>query len=62
MIWAILAVELTLTWNHMSGVYNVSSTGQVIPLVAGLGIMTTVCWKLVKKFSGTYFIIFVKAY
>jgi hypothetical protein len=35
-IYSILAVELTLRWNHVQGVSEVRSTGQFIPLFTGL--------------------------
>jgi hypothetical protein len=35
-LYSILAIEITLSWNHVSGVYEVSSTGQFIPLFIGL--------------------------
>ncbi|KAJ0418199.1 hypothetical protein BJY00DRAFT_287999 [Aspergillus carlsbadensis] len=35
MIYSIAGVELTLYWNTISGVYSVSSTGQLIPLIIG---------------------------
>lgn len=34
--YTILAVELTLAWNRIEGVYEVNSTGQFIPLLIGL--------------------------
>lgn len=34
--WFVLAVELTLSWNSVSGVYDLSSTGQLIPFIIGL--------------------------
>lgn len=36
MAYSILAVELTLAWNHVEGVYEVVSTGQFIPLLIGI--------------------------
>jgi hypothetical protein len=33
----IIAVELTLKWNHVRGVNDVTSAGQLIPLIVGLG-------------------------
>ena len=42
--WSILTVELTLAWNSVKGVYNVQSTGQIIALVVGLGILVKVLW------------------
>ena len=47
-IWLIIAVELTLKWNAVEGVYMVNSTGQVIPLVVGIGIMLNIFWKLIR--------------
>ncbi|KAF7507039.1 hypothetical protein GJ744_010967 [Endocarpon pusillum] len=44
--WSIIAVELTLVWNSVKGVYNVRSTGQIIALVVGLGILVKVLWLL----------------
>jgi hypothetical protein len=44
--WSVLTVELTLTWNSVKGVYNVQSTGQIIALVVGLGILVKVLWLL----------------
>jgi hypothetical protein len=35
-IYCILAIELMLRWNRVTGVYTVSSTGQLIPLVTGV--------------------------
>ena len=34
--WFVLAVELTLYWNSINSVYNISSTGQLIPFIVGL--------------------------
>lgn len=44
--WSIPAVELTLVWNSVKGVYNVKSTGQIIALVIGLGVLVKVLWLL----------------
>lgn len=35
-IWTIIAVELTLLWNNINGVYSLNSTGQLIPLIIGV--------------------------
>ena len=35
-MWASLAIELTLAWNGVSGVYVPESTGQLIPFVVGV--------------------------
>ncbi|KAL2428462.1 hypothetical protein ABEF91_008638 [Exophiala dermatitidis] len=48
-VYSILAVELTLAWNHVRGVYDVSSTGQLIPLFIGLvGLVRAVLSALVE--------------
>jgi hypothetical protein len=36
-LWSVLAIELIIKWNKISGVYAVDSTGQYIPLVMGIG-------------------------
>lgn len=35
-VWSILAIELTLRWNSVTDVYEVQSTGQLIPLIIGV--------------------------
>jgi len=41
---SILGAELGLVWNSVSGVYEISSVGQLIPFVAGLGsLVQTLC-------------------
>lgn len=35
-IWSVIAVELDLVWKFVTGVYGVSSTGQLIPFIIGL--------------------------
>lgn len=52
--WSILAVELTLMWNSVKGVYNVQSTGQIIALVIGLGVLVKVLWLLRHGKVGKY--------
>ena len=34
--WIVLAVELTLFWNAIDGVYNLSTVGQLIPFIIGI--------------------------
>lgn len=46
---AVLSVELTLKWNGVSGVNEVQSTGQVIPLIAGLSVLIYVFWKVYQQ-------------
>ncbi|KAL5322948.1 hypothetical protein ACEPPN_007473 [Leptodophora sp. 'Broadleaf-Isolate-01'] len=36
-ILSIVAIELTISWNHITNVYSMSSTGQLIAFVVGLG-------------------------
>lgn len=36
----VLGTELTLHWNNMEGVYSLNSTGQLIPMMAGIGAVT----------------------
>jgi hypothetical protein len=47
MIWSILGVELTLSWNRVTDVYDVNTTGQIIPLILGMGILVLVIWRLI---------------
>lgn len=35
-IWSIIAIELTLFWNGATGIYDISSTGQLIPFIIGI--------------------------
>ena len=35
-MWVCLAIELTLGWNAVTGVYVLGSTGQLIPFVVGV--------------------------
>jgi divalent metal cation (Fe/Co/Zn/Cd) transporter len=44
--WSISGVELTLAWNSVSDVYAVQSTGQIIALVVGFGVLVKVLWLL----------------
>ena len=34
--WFLICIELTIFWNNISGVYDVRTTGQLIPLVIGV--------------------------
>ncbi|KAF2792031.1 hypothetical protein K505DRAFT_339041 [Melanomma pulvis-pyrius CBS 109.77] len=36
MIWSLIAIELTLSWNGVTGVYDIDSTGQLIPFITGI--------------------------
>jgi len=35
-VYFILSIELTISWNDISGVHTVASTGQLIPLIIGI--------------------------
>lgn len=37
MIFSILFIEMTLRWNSITEVYQIKSTGQLIPFIVGLG-------------------------
>lgn len=49
MVLVTLAVELMIKWNRIGGVNRVNSTGQLVPLVVGLGGLLRVANKLVFK-------------
>jgi len=36
-LWCLVAIETTLKWNKITGIYNLQSTGQFIPLIIGIG-------------------------
>jgi hypothetical protein len=36
MIWSLIAIELTLFWNGVTGIYDIDSTGQLIPFITGI--------------------------
>jgi hypothetical protein len=38
----IIAVEVSISWNQISGVGNINSAGQLIPFFIGLGAMLRV--------------------
>jgi hypothetical protein len=51
-IYAILAIELTLDWSNISGVYNADSVGQLIPFIIGaVGLFRTVHSILIDRFT-----------
>jgi hypothetical protein len=41
----VVAIELTLYWNEVEGVYSLGSTGQVFPLVVGTAGLSRLLWK-----------------
>lgn len=36
LLWTILAVEFSLAWSNLTGIYSISTTGQLIPLIIGI--------------------------
>ncbi|KAI9748866.1 MAG: hypothetical protein M1835_001692, partial [Candelina submexicana] len=44
----ILATELHIRWNHISGVRSMDSVGQLIPMLLGIGGLLKVLWAKVK--------------
>lgn len=34
--WAVIAIEITLHWNSVSGIYDIATTGQLIPFIIGI--------------------------
>lgn len=40
----VLQVELTIAWNHVSGLQSLSSLGQLIPFILGVGGLGKVLW------------------
>ena len=40
----VLQVELTIAWNHISGLSSLSSLGQLIPFILGVGGLIKVLW------------------
>ena len=46
MIYSIVAVELTLMWNHVTNIYEVKSTGQALALVFGAANFASLLWEL----------------
>ena len=49
-----IAVEFMIKWNRISGVNKVNSTGQLLPLVVGVGGLFRVLGKLVVNLLGKY--------
>ncbi|PMD31289.1 hypothetical protein L207DRAFT_572957 [Hyaloscypha variabilis F] len=47
-IWSISAIELIISWNKITGVHNIDTTGQYIPLVIGICSLVTVLYELIK--------------
>lgn len=47
--WTILSVESTLSFNRISGVYDIRSTGQLIPFVIGLVRLLSLCHGIILR-------------
>ena len=45
---AVLAVELTLKWNFISGINSMNSVGQFIPFTVGVGGLVQVLWAIAR--------------
>lgn len=43
------AIETTLHWNKVIGIYSLTSTGQYVSLTIGGGTFVSVCWRLVQQ-------------
>ena len=48
-ILAITAIELTLRYNQVVKIQSITSTGQYVSLIVGIGSFTSVCWSLVQQ-------------
>ncbi|KAK4213834.1 hypothetical protein QBC37DRAFT_422438 [Rhypophila decipiens] len=51
LVWAVTTVELKLSWNNISGVYDITSTGQLIPFVIGIVSLVRLCHALTVELS-----------
>jgi len=49
-LFSLLTIELSIRWNHITGVNKLISTGQLIPFVIGVGSMFQSCWIAGKRF------------
>jgi hypothetical protein len=47
---SVVGIELLLVWNGVSDVYGFGSTGQLIPLSAGLMSLLPMLWKLLRRY------------
>lgn len=43
----VIATELTLQWNYVTGINNINSVGQLVPFSVGVGALIRVCWSAV---------------
>lgn len=54
LVWLAIGVsstELTIRWNKIQGVNNITAVGQLIPFIMGLGLFTNIVYLLVKKYG-----------
>jgi hypothetical protein len=40
-----VSTELIIKWNQISGVNSIQSTGQILPLIVGVGSLIRIIWK-----------------
>ena len=52
-IWTVLSVESTLNFNRISGVYDIRSTGQLIPFVIGSVRLLSLCHGIILRHADT---------
>lgn len=45
----IINIELILSWNSISGIYSITSTGQLIPFIMGVGGLVKVLNQVINK-------------
>jgi hypothetical protein len=50
LIYSILAIELMIRFNSITGVYDIKATGQIIPLVIGLATLWRTLIAIFTKF------------
>jgi hypothetical protein len=48
LIYSVIGIEMTLQWNHVTGVYTINSVGQLIPFVIGLAGFVKVIYEPLK--------------
>ena len=54
-VWIVITIELTLKFNHASGIYDIDSTGQLIPFIIGIASMS-------KKLNALWVVLIKKVY
>jgi len=43
----VIATELTIQWNYITGINDINSVGQLVPFTVGVGGLIQVCWSAV---------------